>query len=136
MGRKEKDIKAIEELRAKDQEASLRGDYKTLRELIDDEGVMIPPGGPVKKGSTNLDDEFENMKHAYRDVEVIEYEHRFEELEIIGDYAFEWGVASGASRIKSLDEVHRSSFHLMRILKRQKDGSWKVYRSIWNSKND
>lgn len=135
MGKKERDMKAIEELRQKDKEASLKGDFATLRTLIDDDGVLIPPGGPVQSGKEKIDNEFENMKHSYRDVEVTEYNQVFEELEIIGDYAFEWGITTGSSRIKSSNEEYKSSFHLMRILKKQKDGSWKVYRSIWNSNN-
>ena len=73
------------------------------------------------------------MVHAYKDVEVLKYEQNFGELVILGDYAFEWGTVSGSSKMKSTNEEYDSSYQLMRILKKQDDGSWKIYRSIWNS---
>jgi len=65
-------------------------------------------------------------------VEVLEYVLDFEEVKFLGDYAFEWGTIRGATRPKSSGEIEYSTYKVMRILKKQPDGEWKVHRSIWN----
>lgn len=132
MVRHKKDIEKIEELRKKEVEATLKGDYDALKKLFDVDAIIIPPGGPIQNGKPDIIKEYDNMKHAYRDVEVSEYEPKFEELEIIGDFAFEWGNLSGKSKMKTDNTIYASRYHLMRILRKQKDGSWRIYRSIWN----
>jgi ketosteroid isomerase-like protein len=65
-------------------------------------------------------------------VEVLVYVLDFEEVKVLGDYAFEWGTIRGAMRSKDSDEIEHSSYNVMRILKKQADGQWKVHRTIWN----
>ena len=63
-------------------------------------------------------------------VEPLEYVVRFEEIEICGDYAFEWGVYRSRMRPRTGGDVTTSSGKLMRILQRQPDGSWKMHRTM------
>jgi ketosteroid isomerase-like protein len=63
--------------------------------------------------------------------EVVEYVMEFEELEVLGDRAIEWGTIRGAMRDRRTGAVEPSSYHVMRVLRRQPDGGFKVYRSIW-----
>jgi len=62
---------------------------------------------------------------------VVEYELRFEEVKILRDYAYEWGSIVGSMRERATGDISRSAFHVMRILRRQDDCGWRVYRSIW-----
>jgi ketosteroid isomerase-like protein len=45
--------------------------------------------------------------------------------------AVEWGAIHGTTREIATGQTARSSYHVMRVLRRQSDGGWKVYRSIW-----
>ncbi len=63
--------------------------------------------------------------------EVLEYREDFEETLVFGAYTVEWGWISGAERPRGGGEVRRSRYHVMRVLKRQQDGIWRVHRSIF-----
>jgi uncharacterized protein (TIGR02246 family) len=126
----EKDLAAIERLHEKDTLASKAGDFATLRSIMTDDAVVMPPKGKWIRGKAELDASFRNMEQAMRQMEVLEYVEDFEEVKVFGDYAFEWGTIRGAMRSKS--EIERSSYKVMRILQKQPDGEWKVHRTIWN----
>ena len=74
-----------------------------------------------------LEENFKDLK----DYTLIDYNHDFKEIKIIGEYAYEWGIYSGTYASKKNGNKISGSGKLMRILKQQKDGSWKVSRSIW-----
>ena len=126
------DLRAIEELHRRDMRASREGDFETLRSLMSDDAVVMPPGGRVTRGRADLDASFARMAEGMRQVEVLEYELDFEEVQVVGDYAFEWGFIRGAMRALPDGEVERSSYKVMRVLRREPDGAWKVHRTIWN----
>jgi uncharacterized protein (TIGR02246 family) len=127
----EKDRRAIEELHRKDMEASRVGDFETLRSIVSDDAVILPPGGKPVRGKAELDASFGGMGDAMDRIEVLEYVLDFEEVETVGDYAFEWGEIRGLVRTKD-GELRRSAYNVMRILRREPDGDWRVHRSIWN----
>ncbi len=123
--------KAIERLHRRYMHASAAGDYAALRALVDDNAVMFPPGGAPQRGAKDFDAAFERMSTTPRTHEVLEYRLDFEEVKIFGNYAVEWGAIRGATRDLSTGRVVHSEYHIMRVLRRQANGSWKVYRSIW-----
>jgi uncharacterized protein (TIGR02246 family) len=127
----EDDLAAIEELHRRDMDAARRGDFAALRGIVDDDAVMLAPDSWAQHGRAELDAAFESMARAPRTHDVLEYELRFQEVKVLGDYAYEWGSINGTMREIATGDVARSAFHVMRILKRQADGSWRVYRSIW-----
>ena len=126
------DLRAIEELHRRDMRASREGDFATLRSLMSDDAVVMPPGGRVTRGGAALDASFARMAEGMRQVEVLAYELDFEEVEVVGDYAFEWGAIRGAMRALPDGPVERSSYKVMRVLRREPGGAWKVHRTIWN----
>ncbi|MDP9198756.1 MAG: nuclear transport factor 2 family protein [Pseudomonadota bacterium] len=123
--------KAIERLHRRDMRASAAGDFAALRALVDDNAVMLPPGGAPQRGAKDFDAAFERMNSSPRTHEVIEYRLEFEEVKIFGNYAVEWGAIRGATREIATGRVNQSAYHVMRVLRRQSNGSWKIYRSIW-----
>lgn len=129
----ERELRAIEKLHQRDMAASRSGDFETLRTLMSDEAVMMPPGGNFVRGRAEIDAGMGRMSEAMRTVEVLEYVLDFEEVKVLGDYAFEWGVIRG--RMRSLDggDAEESIYKVMRILQKQANGEWKVHRSIWNA---
>jgi uncharacterized protein (TIGR02246 family) len=129
----EKDREAIDAVHERDMMASKAGDYETLRSLWTDDAVIMPPGGNFVRGRAALDASLSRMKEAMSQIEVLEYVEEFEEVMILGDYAFEWGIIRGAERSKEGGEVAHSSYKVMRILQKQPNGEWKIHRSIWNA---
>jgi uncharacterized protein (TIGR02246 family) len=128
----EKDREKIERLHEKDMNASKAGDFETLRSLMTDDAVIMPPGGDFVRGGAALDASLSRMKEAMSQIEVLEYVEEFEEVMILGNYAAEWGIIRGAEQPKDGGEVELSSYKVMRILQKQSNGEWKVHRSIWN----
>ena len=123
-------IRGIEALRRRDEAASKAYDVKALAELWTADAVALPPGGPVKRGP-ELRRGLEKMAEGARNTEVLDYREVFEETLVFGDTAVEWGHIEGTERDRSSGKVTTSRFHLMRILKKVEDGSWRVHRSIF-----
>ncbi len=103
---------------------------KALAALWTDDPVALPPGRPVMR-SPELRAQLGKMAAAARSTEVLEYREVFEETLVFGDTAVEWGRIEGSERDRATGEVTESRFHVMRILRRVEDGSWRVHRSIF-----
>jgi uncharacterized protein (TIGR02246 family) len=127
------DLERIEELHRADMQASKAGDYRTLRTLMSDDAVVLPPGGRMLRGKQALDESFARMARAVPATEVLDYRFEWHEVQVCGDYAFEWGYIVGAERSRSTGEVTSERYQAMRVLQRQQDGNWKVHRTIWST---
>ena len=130
MSNDEEAMRGIEALRRRDEAASKAYDVKALAALWTDDQVALPPGGPVMRGP-EMRAQLGRMAAAARSTEVLEYHEVFEETLVFGDTAVEWGRIEGSERDRSTGEVTASRFHVMRILRRVEDGSWRVHRSIF-----
>jgi len=125
-------LKGIEELRQRDIAGSKTYDAEGLASLWTEDAVALPPGQPPIYGKEAIRAKLARAKAAAAQVEVLEYAEVFEETLILGDYAIEWGYIRGAERMRSGGPVQQSQFKVMRVLKRQSDGSWLFHRSIYN----
>ncbi|HTS82432.1 MAG TPA: nuclear transport factor 2 family protein [Myxococcaceae bacterium] len=123
-------MRGIEALRQRDEAASKAYDVKALAELWTQDAVALPPGGPVKR-APELRRDLERMEAVARNTEILDYRETFEETLIFGDTAVEWGHIEGSERDRTTGQVTRSRFHVMRILRKVEDGSWRVHRSIF-----
>ncbi len=124
------DRAAIEALHARDEKAAKARDYAALAALWTDDGVMLAPGGPRLRGP-ELVAQLEAAGSAGSSLEVIEYAFEFEEVEIVGDHAFEWGIVRGTTRDPQTGVEDKRAYKLLRVLRRD-EGTWKVHRAIWN----
>ena len=124
-------LQAIDRLHEKDKEASLANDTETLLSLFTDDGILIPSEGEVVQGKKGLREMLEQNRKILRKYKLVEYNQNFEEVKIIGKYAYEWGFYSGKYISKSDNSEVAGSGKLMRILELQNDGTWKVSRPIW-----
>jgi uncharacterized protein (TIGR02246 family) len=127
----EADVQAIKALRARDAAAARAGDFATLRTIMSDEAVVLPPGGKPQVGKADLDASFARMAAAPRTHEVLAYTFDLSEPEIAGSFAFEHGAIRGAMRNLEDGTVEESSYHVLRVLRKEADGEWRVYRTIW-----
>lgn len=125
------DLEAIHRLHEKDMAASKQGDYATLRSIMSDDAVVLPPGGKTIRGKDVLDANFSKMKESMQSIDVLDYVLDFEEVQIMGDYAFEWGTIRGSMKTKNSNDAMHSRYKVMRLL-RKENGEWKVFRTMWN----
>jgi uncharacterized protein (TIGR02246 family) len=131
MNQRVDDLAAIEALRRRDEAASKAWDAETLAALWTEDAVAIVPGQAPTRGRAAIRSSLEAMKLDSEDVEILEYEERFEETLLFGDHAVEWGVISGSERSRASGQVSRSAYHVMRVLRRTPEG-WRVARSIFH----
>ncbi|MBN2409936.1 MAG: nuclear transport factor 2 family protein [Candidatus Aminicenantes bacterium] len=119
----------IEGLHRKDMKASLERDYETLVSLMDEEVVLILAQGAPQRGKDTVAGNLKAHLEQTEGWRVTEYVHEFEEVEIAGEWAYEWGTYRGTMVPPGAEPI-RETGKIMRILKKQTDSSWKVYRSI------
>lgn len=124
------DRRAIEQLHQRDQRASLERDADTLLSLMDDDIMLIPPRGEPTKGKQAVAAALRTYFEHVKDSTITEYVQAFEEIGIGPDLAFDWGHFRGAE-VSAEGRAVRQRTRIMRILRRQADGPWKVYRAFW-----
>ena len=130
--KKDDDLAKIEQLHQTDMKAAKEGDIATLSSLMSDDFTLIALNAePIigKEANVKILDQQLKLQENYK---VIEYIHDFKEVKIIDDWAYEWGTYRGTTVPIAGGEPIKESGKLMRILKKQSDGSWKITRAIWN----
>jgi uncharacterized protein (TIGR02246 family) len=129
---RDRDRAAIEQLHRKDAAAAKGGDVDTLATLWTADAVALPPGEQPVVGIDAIRAWLNRDRMDTSKFEVTEYVLDFKDVRISGDEAIEWGRTSMAMRPKGAPGGVRTSGNIMRVLKRQRDGTWKVARAIWN----
>lgn len=130
------DRAAIQELDDKEIKANLALDVKALELLWDPEIVSMPPGHAAVSGLEANRAYLEQEAKAMENFQILAYEQSWQEVRIAGDYAYEYGTVQ--TRIGPMNpgpEVD-TTYNVMRVLKKQADGSWKIYRAIWNTASE
>jgi len=126
------DREKIEELHQTDMKASMANDPDTLLGLWTEDGVMIRPTGEPVIGKKAITQAMESYREQLKNITFTQYLIEFKEVKIIGDHAYEWGDYHHKyfTKDKPGQELEQTG-RLMRILRRQPDGQWKVARAIW-----
>jgi uncharacterized protein (TIGR02246 family) len=127
------DLRAIEHLHQTDMAASKARDVATLLSLCSDDCVMLPPGEDPILGKEAIRESLERDVAQEQGYRITEYVHHFEEVRVLGEWAFEWGTFSAAAKPLGGGPPIQSSGKILRILARRADGTWRVARSIWNN---
>lgn len=126
----ESDLRAIEALNQRHIAAVLANDMEAVMSEWSDDFSVLPPVGPIVHGRRANMAIVRNGIEQMRTFEPIEYEEHFEEIEIVGDYAFEWGTYRGKSRPCAGGAPVSFGGKLLRILMRDPGGPWKMYRTM------
>ncbi|HLJ17936.1 MAG TPA: SgcJ/EcaC family oxidoreductase [Bryobacteraceae bacterium] len=126
------DLAQIQELHARDVAASKAADFETLKSLFTDDAVVMPPASGFVRGRSAIARNMAKVRETLLRYEVVAYHEDFEELKIFGDEALEWGTIHGAMRVVKTGHVEASSYKVMRILRKQPNGEWRIARSIYN----
>jgi uncharacterized protein (TIGR02246 family) len=132
VSRRAADMAAIEQLHKRDAAAAKNGDVATLAGLWTEDAVALPPGEPPVVGIEAIRKWLAKSQAETADVEIVDYVLDFQEVKILGDEAIEWGRSSVTVRPRGASALLRASGNLLRVLKKQPDGTWKVFRSAWN----
>ena len=122
----ENDLRAIEAINQRDVQFALANNAAMMMSQWTDDFVLLPPAGPILRGRRVIAEAFGGIESP----EIVEYVLDIQEVKVIGDHAFQWGTYRYSLRPRAGGETVRTAGKLMRILQRQPDGSWKMYRGI------
>ena len=127
-----KDFEAIEDLHRRDVAAVKASDFGTLMSLMDEQCVVFPPDGEPEGGPTYLSSFLASSDGTEPQPEILELVQDWEEVRLLGDFAYEQGVVRYTVRGANGDVI-RETQRLMRLLRRQPDGEWRVLRAMWHA---
>jgi len=105
------------------------GDVDGWIALWDDNGVQMPQNATAVHGKAAIRQAFSEILLS---VDFEEFTINNEEVRVFGDFGFARGTYSFVNAMVEGDPVPFEGKYLT-ILKRQPDGSWKVYRDCFNS---
>lgn len=123
------DRRAIEALNQHDVDAALAGDTHAIASQWTDDFIVLSSGPTIRGKAANMA-MVEAGAEQMRALEPLDYSVTFEEITILGDYAYEWGVFHGSARPRVGGPTFTYSGKLLRILRRQADGTWKMHRTM------
>jgi uncharacterized protein (TIGR02246 family) len=120
------DLAAIEKLHEQDIAATLAGDLAAIGELWTDDVVLLEPFREAQVGKQAILASRERLKAPQPGFRVLSYIPEIKDVTITADgWAFEWGVITGSYVAAPGGEEKRIRANLLRVLKKQADGSWK-----------
>jgi ketosteroid isomerase-like protein len=127
------DRRAIERLHQRDISASAANDIDALSALWTNDIVSLPPGEPPIIGKAANLAFLEKGKKEYANYDIVGYSEDWQEVRQVGGFAIEWGFIS--TRLKPIAPGNEISarYKAIRVLKKQPDGDWRVFRAIWNA---
>ncbi len=124
----EQDRTAIERLHEEDIAATLADDADQLVKLWDQDAVRLQSGSPAEVGKATIyvnDKRWQANLHGGR---TLSYKPELKNLQIVDGWAFEWGTFE--VRFRESEHGSEKTLHgkILRVLRRQNDGSCKFAR--------
>jgi ketosteroid isomerase-like protein len=129
----EQDIAAIEKLHRQDVEATLSQDLAALSDLWTDDVVRLQPGQEAEVGKVAILATEKRRRAAQSGFRVLSYVPEIKDVTVADGWAFEWGYFTGSYVESPGGEEKRIRAKLLRVLKKQADGSWKGAIGMWNT---
>jgi ketosteroid isomerase-like protein len=129
------DLRAIEALNQHDVDAVLAGDTRAIASQWTDDFVVLSARMTIRGKAANLA-LIEASAAQMQAFEPVDYTVEFEEITVTGEYAYEWGTYRGSVRPRAGGEATPYQGKLLRILRRQPDGSWKMHRTMMTTDPD
>ena len=125
------DMARIEKLHRLDVAATLSGDVAALSEGWTDDVVILQPGQEAEVGKQAILAARERRRVASPGGRVVSYVPEIKDVTITDDgWAFEWGYFAASYVEAAGGEEKRIRGKLLRVLKKQGDGSWKGARAM------
>jgi uncharacterized protein (TIGR02246 family) len=126
---RKEDVEAIKQLAAHWRSGWLAGDVDALLSLYADEPVLMPQGQPAVHGK----DAIRPLYQAILQEVTIQSEGALMEVEASGDWGYFWSTYKLTATHKTGGEAVESEGKSLFIVRRQRDGAWKIARLIDNS---
>jgi len=120
------DLKGIERLHEQDKEATLADSADQLAKLWDKDAVRFHAERPAEIGAAVIYADDKQWEMSSGRERTLCYDMEVQDIQIAGDWAFEWGYVSGKSA--KGDKVSVEYGQVMRVMKRQSDGTWRFAR--------
>ena len=128
------DMAEIEKLHRLDVTATLSGDLAALSEGWADDLVRLQQGQEAEVGKQVILAADERRRAANPGFRVVSYAPEIKNVTITTDgWAFEWGYFTASFVESPGSEEKHIRAKLLRILKKQADGSWKAAVGMWNT---
>ena len=123
------DIAAIKQLAARWRAGWLAGDADAVVSLYADHPVLMPQGRPAIFGKAAI----RSLYRAVLSEVQIESKGALREVQAAGDWGYFWSTYSLRATPKGGGEPIRSKGKSVFIVRRQRNGAWKIARLIDNS---
>jgi uncharacterized protein (TIGR02246 family) len=120
---------AIEAINAKFTAATEKGDSASVVALYDANAIALPPGEPAWNGTAAIAKGFGAMLGAFT---VKDFTLTANDVVVGGDYAAETGTYKMTMVPKKGAAMEDHGKYVV-VWKKQADGSWKLFRDIWNT---
>lgn len=127
-GHEQSDLKAIDALSKADIAAYMKNEVDTLCTLWTEDGVLLMPGAAPLVGKKAICGMLEELKRQSIGSMTTDYTEDWQEVRIVGNYAWQRGKMSETQRLAS-GKMETMKVNAIRILRREADGSWKVARA-------
>jgi uncharacterized protein (TIGR02246 family) len=121
----------IEKLHKDDVAATIARDVDALTALWDEDGVLLQLGTPPITGKTAFHDFMKQALANSPSVKVVKYVPDIRDIQIAGDVAYEWGYFDAVQQSSEPQGPQSLRAKLLRVMKRQPDGSWRFTRVMW-----
>ena len=122
----EQDRAGIERLHQQDVAATLSDSADQLAKLWDKDAVRFPLTHPVEIGAAVIYADDKQWEMSSGREHTLCYDMEVQDIQIAGDWAFEWGY--GSLKNAKAGKVSIGYGTVMRVMKRQPDGSWRFAR--------
>jgi ketosteroid isomerase-like protein len=126
-GSTEEDVEAIREIWKTYASARVDADAQLWLSLWDEEGVQMPPGSPAR----GMDVLRVGVPKAFVPGSVSTMNIYPEEITVAGGWAYSRGTYNSNRTVEG--KTVRVEGKFLTILRKQSDGSWKIYRDCFNS---
>jgi len=126
------DMKEVEAIRKLTDEAVAAlncGDVEASLALQASDALVLAPLRPAEVGSLAIRDSLESLFKQYS----VRESRNLEEVEVHGNWAFTRGSYRSVLIPKDGGPATEESGKYLEILKQDPIGTWKYFRSIWNS---
>jgi uncharacterized protein (TIGR02246 family) len=124
----EPDRAAIERLHQQDIAATLADDADQLAKLWDEDAVRLQSGSPPEVGKAAIYESDKHWQSNRKGGHTLSYKPEIKNLRIANDWAFEWGTFEVRYRVWQGGKEKTVRGTMLRVLKKQSDGSWKFAR--------
>ena len=123
----QQDRAAIERLHALDVKTTLSDNADELVKLWDKDAVRLQAGHPAEVGKAVIYADDKKWEQSKDRDHMLTYVSDIKDVQIVGDWAFEWGYATGSIR-DAAGKIVDIRGKQLRVMKRQPDGEWKFAR--------